>query len=161
MTRRRAPARAPDELPPARRGRAMLVLAADPRQPNRTIWRVQIVAVHDRLWRCGLLTDAEREAGDRLAAAVETLTRLSIPLGAADGGGAQRATRSVPEAAMRAAQSIREAAAELGAAEAEWACRVCAVGDWPAPPAEAERAADATVRLVRALHTLAARWRMA
>lgn len=130
----------------------------DPDAPGRTVLRAEVVSVYDRLWALGLLSDAEREAADRVAISAETVARIGVASSLPGGGGGGDAPS---ERRLRAAGWLRETSDLLGAVETAWVIETCALAAWPVAPTRAEKAPGETIeRLRAALARLAAWWEM-
>jgi hypothetical protein len=144
--------------PKERRAHTVVRRRGDPDAPNRTILRAEVWCLHHALWAEGRLSDAQHEAADRLAMAVELIHGGGSGLG--DGGRADPHTRlPISPRAQRAARDLADAREVLqGDCDA-----VCAAVAARAPHDAAGRAllvAMAARYLPAMLQRLADRWGM-
>lgn len=152
----------PDYGPEGQRWRARVKAAPDPDNPNANVMRAEIVSVYQRLWELGWLSDAEREAADRIAKAYEAVLACGSPLSSLLGGGnsGHGYGRTPSERAMEASRLLRDVTRTVGMTKGQWTIEVCALNRWPVPPAEAQRAARSAAKLQRQLRAMVRRWRL-
>jgi hypothetical protein len=130
---RKAAAKQPaaDHGPREQRHRVVIRDRGDPDAPNTTIRRAEVRVIYHELWARGLLTDAQHEAADRLAIALECVEGGASGLAPGGGGSGPYGRMPISARAMQAAEDERRARERLSHSGWTMVRGVCGYNQWP------------------------------